>query len=42
MNHMKNVGEMTKALFTGHGERTIYLLELIHTDVCGPMSINDI
>ena len=31
---------MAKAPFTRHGERAKYLLELIHTDVCGPMSIN--
>lgn len=31
---------MTKAPFTGHSERAKDLLELIHTDVCGPMSIN--
>ena len=31
---------MTKAHFTGNGERNKNLLELIHTDVCGPMSIN--
>src|SRR6266540_696827 len=30
---------MTKAPFTGVGERAKDLLELIHTDVCGPMSI---
>ena len=29
---------MTKASFTGVGERETDLLELIHTDVCGPMS----
>ena len=31
---------MAKAPFTGHGERAKDLLELIHTDVCGLMSIN--
>ena len=30
--------KMTKAPFTGHGERAKDLLELVHTDVCGPMS----
>jgi len=30
---------MTKAPFTKIGERTNELLALIHTDVCGPMSI---
>ena len=29
---------MTKAPFTKKGERASSLLELIHTDVCGPMS----
>ena len=29
--------KMTKAPFTGHGERAKDLLELIHTYVCGPM-----
>ena len=42
---MKNVnlfwGKMTKAHFTGHSERAKDLLELVHTDVCGPMNIND-
>jgi transposase InsO family protein len=32
------LGKMTKAPFTGLPERTLDLLELIHTDVCGPMS----
>ena len=32
------LGKMTKAPFTGHSERAIDLLGLIHTDVCGPMS----
>ena len=31
---------MTKAHFAGNGERDKKLLELIHIDVCGPMSIN--
>ena len=30
---------MTKAPFTKIGERINELLALIHTDVCGPMSI---
>jgi hypothetical protein len=30
--------KMTKAPFTGQNERVSALLELIHTDVCGPMS----
>ncbi|WZZ65001.1 hypothetical protein YC2023_076371 [Brassica napus] len=34
------LGKMAKAPFTGHGERAKDLLELIHTDVCGPMSIH--
>ena len=29
---------MTKSPFTGKGERTSGLLELIHSDVCGPMT----
>jgi len=32
------LGKMTKAPFTGFPERASDLLELIHTDVCGPMS----
>ena len=32
------LGKMTKAPFTSVGEREKDLLELIHTDVCGPMS----
>ena len=34
------LGKMTKTPFTGHSERAKDLLELIHTDVCRPMSIN--
>ena len=34
------LGKMAKTPFTGHGERAKDLLELIHTDVCGPMSIH--
>ena len=30
---------MTKAPFTGFPERASDLLELLHTDVCGPMSM---
>ena len=33
------MGKMTKAPFTGSGERASDLLGLIHSDVCGPMSI---
>ena len=29
--------KMTKTPFTGHPERARELLEIIHTDVCGPM-----
>ena len=32
------LGKMTKTLFTGFPERASDLLELIHTDVYGPMS----
>ena len=32
------LGKMTKTPFTGFPERASNLLELIHTDVCGPMS----
>ena len=32
------LGKMTKSPFTGKGERAKELLELIHTDVYGPMS----
>ena len=34
MNHM-----MTKTLFSGTMERATDLLEIIHTDICGPMSV---
>ena len=30
--------KMTKTLFTGHGERTSDILDLVHTNICGPMS----
>ena len=33
------MGKLTKTPFTGHMERASDLLEIIHTDVCGPMSI---
>ena len=33
------IGRMTKALFSGTMERAIYLFEIIHNDVCGPMSV---
>ena len=33
--------KMTKLLFKGKGERACGPLYLIHTDVCGPMSIHD-
>ncbi|WVZ90252.1 hypothetical protein U9M48_036568 [Paspalum notatum var. saurae] len=32
------LGKMTKAPFTGQGERASELLALVHIDVCGPMS----
>ena len=31
-------GKITKAPFSGIGHRATDLLELIHSDVCGPMS----
>ena len=31
---------MTKDPFTGHSERANELLDLIHTDVCGPLSLD--
>ncbi|KAL1194887.1 Retrovirus-related Pol polyprotein from transposon TNT 1-94 [Cardamine amara subsp. amara] len=34
------LGKMTKAPFTGQSERASELLGLIHTDVCGPMSLS--
>ena len=33
------MGKMTKTLFRGHEERTSELLGLVHTDVCGPITI---
>ena len=34
------MGKMTKNPFSRTMERANYLLEIIHTDVCGPMSID--
>ena len=34
------MGKMTKTPFSGTMERASDLLEIIHTDVCGPMSID--
>ena len=34
------MGRMTKTPFSGTMERATDLLEIIHTDVCDPMSIN--
>ena len=33
------MGKMTKTLFFGTMKRAIDFLEIIHTDVCGPMNI---
>src|SRR5262249_21912874 len=33
------LGKMTKDPFTGHSERAIDLLGLIHTVVCGPLNV---
>ena len=33
------MGKMTKTSFSGTMERATDLLEIIHTDVCGPMSV---
>ena len=33
------MGKMTKTPFSGTTERATNLLEIIHTDVCGPMSV---
>ena len=33
------MGKMTKTLFSGTMERATDLLEIIHTDVCGPTSV---
>ena len=32
------MGKMTKSPFSEHGKRVAKLLELVHTDVCGPMT----
>ena len=32
--------KMTKSPFTRKGERAIKLLSLIHTDVCGPITVS--
>ena len=32
------IEKMTKTPFTKHGERASDILDLVHTDVCGPMS----
>ena len=34
------MGKMTKTPFSGTIERAADLLEIIHTDVCGPMSVD--
>ena len=34
------MGKMTKTLFSGTMERATEFLEIIHTDVCDPMSID--
>ena len=43
MNHLmlanRAFGEMTKTPFLGTMERTTNLLEIIHTDVCDPVSV---
>ena len=33
------LGKMTKTLFSGTMERANDLLEIIHTDICGPISV---
>ena len=33
------MGKMIKTPFSGMMERATFLLEIIHTDVCGPMSV---
>ena len=33
------MGKMTKTLFSGTMERATDILEIIHTDVCSPMSV---
>ena len=32
------MGKITKTPFTRHGERASDILDLVYTDVCGPMS----
>lgn len=32
------LGKMTKTLFNNHSEKVSDLLELIHSDVCGPLN----
>ena len=34
------MGKMTRTSFSGSMERATDLLEIIHTDVCGPMSVS--
>ena len=34
------LGKMTKLPFTGKGEWAYDILSLIHTDICGPMSVS--
>ena len=34
------MGKMTKSLFSGTMEQATDLLEIIHTDVCNPMSVD--
>ena len=36
------IGKMTKTPFSGTMERANDLLEIIHTDVCGPMSVEQV
>ena len=33
------MGKMTKTLFSGKMQQATDLLEIMHTDVCGPMNI---
>ena len=35
-----HMGKMTKTPFSGTMEQATDLLEIIHTDVCGPMSVD--
>ena len=34
------MGKMTRTPFSGSMERATDLLEIIHSDVCGPMSVS--